>query len=78
MRENPRKGLCFLTRESLLANSNFGKASVRPYRCQLSDLLPHVTPRVKALLNNVSLMRNTHSHEAAGPGQKESVFSQRL
>lgn len=41
-------------------NSNFGRA-YRPYRCQPSDLPTRVTPQVKALLNNVSLMRNVPS-----------------
>lgn len=63
---------------ALLIQKLWERASVRPYRCQLSDLFAHVTPQVKAALNNVSLMRNSPPHGAAGPGQNEGVLSQKL
>lgn len=53
---------------SWLDNSNFWPA-IRPYRCQLSGLLQHVTLWVQVLLNRVSLMSSSLSHGAAGPGQ---------
>lgn len=62
----------------MLIQKLWERTSARTYRCQLSDLFAHVTPRVKAPLNNVSLMRNAPSHEAAGPGQNEGVLSQKL